>query len=131
MTADGRMDRKEFSIAMHLIKKSLLGYQLPQTLPYSLLADPPPLMAGPVIMPPLIPPMAPSSGFLVHNISRVGMVTGNIFKLFNLLLYSSWKFFLSCLHIVVCAVTTVGVVHKNPVSARYARCLNWHILSCL
>ncbi|XP_052830492.1 intersectin-1-like [Octopus bimaculoides] len=40
MNTDGKMDKKEFSIAMHLIKKKLQGYELPKTLPASLKADP-------------------------------------------------------------------------------------------
>lgn len=35
------MDRKEFSIAMHLIKKTLLGFEIPPVLPSSLLVDQP------------------------------------------------------------------------------------------
>jgi len=37
---DGRVDRKEFSIAMYLIKQSLHGHELPSTLPSSLQLDP-------------------------------------------------------------------------------------------
>ncbi|CAI9736024.1 intersectin-1 isoform X2 [Octopus vulgaris] len=40
MNTDGKMDKKEFSIAMHLIKKKLQGYELPKSLPASLKADP-------------------------------------------------------------------------------------------
>ncbi|OWF43900.1 intersectin-1-like isoform X1 [Mizuhopecten yessoensis] len=40
MNNDGKMDKKEFSIAMHLIKKKLQGYELPKSLPASLKADP-------------------------------------------------------------------------------------------
>lgn len=39
---DGKMDKKEFSIAMHLIQKKLHGFTLPTTLPDSLKADPAP-----------------------------------------------------------------------------------------
>lgn len=42
VTADGKMDRKEFSIAMTLIKRKLQGYQLPLTLPPSMLIEPMP-----------------------------------------------------------------------------------------
>ena len=48
------MDRKEFSIAVHLIKKKLQGYELPKTLPPSLVADPVP---GPGVT------VAPMAGF--------------------------------------------------------------------
>ncbi|GFS17450.1 intersectin-1 [Elysia marginata] len=41
---DGKMDKKEFSIAMHLIKKKLQGYEVPKVLPASLKADPTPVM---------------------------------------------------------------------------------------
>lgn len=40
LTADGQMDRKEFSIAMTLIKRKLQGYQIPATLPHSMLVEP-------------------------------------------------------------------------------------------
>ena len=43
---DGKMDKKEFSIAMHLIKKKLQGYELPKALPASLKADPTPVMGS-------------------------------------------------------------------------------------
>ncbi|XP_069137912.1 intersectin-1-like isoform X1 [Argopecten irradians] len=46
MNNDGKMDKKEFSIAMHLIKKKLQGYELPKSLPASLKADPVPPMMG-------------------------------------------------------------------------------------
>ena len=54
LNADGKMDRKEFSIAVHLIKKKLQGYELPKTLPPSLVADPVP---GPGVT------VAPMAGF--------------------------------------------------------------------
>ena len=37
---DGRVDRREFSIAMYLIKRCLHGHDLPSTLPSSLHVDP-------------------------------------------------------------------------------------------
>jgi len=40
VTKDGKMDRKEFSIAMTLIKRKLQGYQIPPSLPPSMLAEP-------------------------------------------------------------------------------------------
>ncbi|KAM7542219.1 hypothetical protein Aperf_G00000019478 [Anoplocephala perfoliata] len=40
LTADGQLDRKEFSIAMYLIKKSLEGNILPRQLPLTLLQEP-------------------------------------------------------------------------------------------
>lgn len=46
MNNDGKMDKKEFSIAMHLIKKKLQGYELPKALPHSLKADPSPMMGS-------------------------------------------------------------------------------------
>ena len=36
MNADGKMDRREFAIAMYLIKRRLQGYELPVALPFSL-----------------------------------------------------------------------------------------------
>nr|XP_006811485.1 PREDICTED: intersectin-2-like [Saccoglossus kowalevskii] len=44
MNGDGRMDRKEFSIAMFLIRKKLEGRQIPTTLPARLKADPMPVI---------------------------------------------------------------------------------------
>lgn|SRR6218665_619799 len=67
VTADGRMDRKEFSIAMHLIKKSLLGFQLPHVLPSSLMVDPPPMGAATLPMASMISPMSPAPGFFLSN----------------------------------------------------------------
>ena len=51
VNADGKMDRREFVIAMVLIKRKLQGYELPTTLPLSLLhtsdsATSPPLPAA-------------------------------------------------------------------------------------
>ncbi|XP_052810185.1 intersectin-1-like isoform X6 [Mya arenaria] len=46
MNNDGKMDRKEFSIAMHLIKKKLQGYELPRSLPATLKADPSPVVGS-------------------------------------------------------------------------------------
>ncbi|TGZ73989.1 hypothetical protein CRM22_001204 [Opisthorchis felineus] len=43
MDADGKLDKKEFSIAMFLIKKKLEGMQLPPTLPTGLKSDPQPV----------------------------------------------------------------------------------------
>jgi len=40
LTADGKMDRKEFSIAMTLIKRKLTGHQIPNALPQSMLLEP-------------------------------------------------------------------------------------------
>ena len=37
VNADGKIDRREFIIAMFLIKRKLQGYELPLTLPLSLL----------------------------------------------------------------------------------------------
>ncbi|XP_074658567.1 intersectin-1-like isoform X3 [Tubulanus polymorphus] len=42
MNADGRMDNKEFSIAMFLIQKKLQGFDLPKALPAGVVADPSP-----------------------------------------------------------------------------------------
>jgi hypothetical protein len=46
MNGDGKMDKKEFSMAMHLIKKKLQGYELPKVLPPALKADPNPTAAA-------------------------------------------------------------------------------------
>ena len=40
MNADGKMDKKEFSIAMHLISKKLHGFELPRVLPPSMKQEP-------------------------------------------------------------------------------------------
>uniref|UniRef100_A0A183AV14 Intersectin-2 n=1 Tax=Echinostoma caproni TaxID=27848 RepID=A0A183AV14_9TREM len=42
MDADGKLDKKEFSIAMFLIRKKLEGMQLPPTLPSGVKSDPQP-----------------------------------------------------------------------------------------
>ena len=39
MNADGKMDKKEFSIAVYLIQKKLKGVELPKVLPPSLKDD--------------------------------------------------------------------------------------------
>ena len=36
---DGKMDKNEFSISMHLIKRCLKGFDLPPSLPPSLLSS--------------------------------------------------------------------------------------------
>ena len=40
LTKDGKLDKKEFSIACFLIKKVLLGVSLPISLPPSILIEP-------------------------------------------------------------------------------------------
>ncbi|XP_070190790.1 intersectin-1-like isoform X2 [Littorina saxatilis] len=56
MNNDGKMDKLEFSVAMHLIKKKLQGYELPKVLPSILKAAPSPVIgtfgmqAGPMAM---------------------------------------------------------------------------------
>ena len=59
MNADGKMDKKEFSIACHLISAKLKGLELPKSLPTSLKADPVPSL-GSFGAPPM-----PSSGAIV------------------------------------------------------------------
>lgn len=39
MNSDGKMDKREFSIAMHLIKMKLQGYEVPKVLPTGLTAE--------------------------------------------------------------------------------------------
>jgi len=51
VNADGKMDRREFTIAMFLIKRKLQGYELPTTLPLSLLRS-----SDTATSPPLPPP---------------------------------------------------------------------------
>ncbi|XP_052244351.1 intersectin-1-like isoform X10 [Dreissena polymorpha] len=72
MNNDGKMDRKEFSIAMHLIKKKLQGYELPKALPQSMKADPSPVVGSFGAMPsqPQMVGMMPGMG--VHP--SMGMV---------------------------------------------------------
>ncbi|ESN98997.1 hypothetical protein HELRODRAFT_107112 [Helobdella robusta] len=48
LTSDGKMDKREFSIAMHLIKKALLGFEIPHVLPPNFLTD---VAAGSVFNP--------------------------------------------------------------------------------
>ena len=64
MNNDGKMDKKEFSIAMHLIKKKLQGYELPKALPTTLKADPSPMIGsfGTVPQPAGMVPMGPQMG---------------------------------------------------------------------
>ncbi|XP_060608466.1 intersectin-1-like isoform X3 [Ruditapes philippinarum] len=98
MNNDGKMDKKEFSIAMHLIKKKLQGYELPKSLPQSLKADPSPMMgsfgtmpaqpAGMMGMAPgmgippmgMAPPVAMSMGqrmpMMVNGMQQMGQPTG-------------------------------------------------------
>ena len=40
MNADGKMDKKEFSIAMHMIQKKLQGFEVPKVLPQTILVEP-------------------------------------------------------------------------------------------
>lgn len=68
---DGKMDKKEFSIAMHLIKKKLQGYELPKVLPASLKADPTPMMgtfAQPVMGAPM--PQQINMGFPMGGMAQ-------------------------------------------------------------
>jgi len=51
VNADGKMDRREFTIAMFLIKRKLQGYELPTTLPPTLLRS-----IDSATSPPLPPP---------------------------------------------------------------------------
>ena len=46
MNGDGKMDKLEFSVAMHLIKKKLQGYELPKALPASLKSAPSPVIGS-------------------------------------------------------------------------------------
>ena len=46
MNGDGKMDKLEFSVAMHLIKKKLQGYELPKVLPASLKVAPSPVIGS-------------------------------------------------------------------------------------
>ncbi|KAH9513279.1 Intersectin 1 (SH3 domain protein) [Bulinus truncatus] len=65
MNGDGKMDKKEFSIAMHLIKKKLQGYELPKVLPAALKLDPSP-MIGSFAQPTMMVP--PGAGFAVPGV---------------------------------------------------------------
>ncbi|KAL3883381.1 hypothetical protein ACJMK2_029651 [Sinanodonta woodiana] len=80
MNGDGKMDKKEFSIAMHLIKKKLQGYELPKALPPTLKADPSPVMGsfGSIPGPMGTMPMAPVGiGFpAVGMVPPVSMAMG-------------------------------------------------------
>ena len=73
MNNDGKMDKKEFSIAMHLIKKKLQGYELPKSLPHTLKTDPSPVIGsfGTMPQPTGMVPMGPQMGrlFLYKNCS--------------------------------------------------------------
>ncbi|XP_076444940.1 intersectin-1-like isoform X4 [Babylonia areolata] len=96
MNGDGKMDKLEFSVAMHLIKKKLQGYELPKVLPASLKAAPSPVigsfgmqagpmsMGQPVVMgiaPALNPPMGMpmSAGMMPQASLGTGtMTTGSV-----------------------------------------------------
>lgn len=54
INGDGKLDKKEFTIAIHLIRKKLQGSELPKTLPASLKAGTPTSATG-------ASPVAPSS----------------------------------------------------------------------
>ena len=69
MNSDGKMDKKEFSIAMHLIKKKLQGYELPKSLPPSLKADPSPAMGSFGVM--------SSGGPMAMSMGRCGQTVGS------------------------------------------------------
>ncbi|CAI9736020.1 intersectin-1 isoform X2 [Octopus vulgaris] len=75
MNTDGKMDKKEFSIAMHLIKKKLQGYELPKSLPASLKADPSVMVnsygMGQNINQQMTMPMAMTSGMGVPPMSSM------------------------------------------------------------
>ncbi|XP_067141065.1 intersectin-1 isoform X2 [Centruroides vittatus] len=71
ITADGKMDRHEFSVAMHLIQMKLKGYELPKALPPSLRTPPPPMPAMSNFRPSQpsmgigpVPSAIPSAGFI-------------------------------------------------------------------
>lgn len=83
MNGDGKMDKLEFSVAMHLIKKKLQGYELPKVLPASLKVAPSPVIgsfgmqAGPMAMgQPVVmgiaPAMNPPMGKLMLELCLVG-----------------------------------------------------------
>lgn len=69
MNADGKMDRHEFSIAMHLIKMKLKGVEVPDVLPV-VLKNPP----------------APTMGTF-----GAAMGLGDVLKLFILISPTAWK----------------------------------------
>lgn len=71
ITADGKMDRHEFSVAMHLIQMKLKGYELPKSLPQSLRTPPPPIPSMSNFRPSQpsmgigpVPGAIPSAGFI-------------------------------------------------------------------
>uniref|UniRef100_K1R037 Intersectin-1 n=1 Tax=Magallana gigas TaxID=29159 RepID=K1R037_MAGGI len=86
MNNDGKMDKKEFSIAMHLIKKKLQGYELPKTLPQSLKADPSPAMgsfgtlstAGPAAMSMGMPVMGMASTAVAPSSMGMPIMTNGV-----------------------------------------------------
>ena len=84
LNSDGKMDKKEFSMAMHLIKKKLQGYELPKSLPASLKADPS-LVVNTFSM---APQMAPA--MTQQMTMGMGMPVGMYYEcdLFNIILNS-------------------------------------------
>ena len=69
MNADGKMDRREFTIAMFLIKRKLQGYELPTTLPLSLLRS-----SDTSTSPPLPPSAAASVSYSGQPVAGVMMM---------------------------------------------------------
>ena len=67
MNADGKMDKNEFSIAMHLISKKLQHMELPRVLPASMKQDP--LPAGGTMASGSIPP----AGMMPGGFATMGM----------------------------------------------------------
>jgi len=59
LTADGRLDRREFCIAMHLLLKAKAGLVIPAVLPESMKVEPVAQQQQPVVGPPAMVPQQP------------------------------------------------------------------------
>ena len=75
VNADGKMDRREFAIAMFLIKRKLQGFELPPSLPRTLLdgsaAAP---GTAPIVMGSPYPgTQPPPAGFMTSGIPVMGI----------------------------------------------------------
>ncbi|XP_054706164.1 intersectin-1-like [Uloborus diversus] len=76
--ADGKMDGNEFAIAMRLIEMKLQGYEVPKSLPPTMLAQPPVVMAA---VPGFRPPMALAGAALpIAPPAPVGNITAGFVR---------------------------------------------------
>ena len=76
MNKDGKMDKREFSIAMHLIAKKLQGFEVPHALPPSMTQQGMPgAMGSPARVPmmtsqPMLPPQMATGAPMGESITN-------------------------------------------------------------